>query len=109
MADETLQPPTPIWRNLPERFHEALSDAAGRLDDELPGAGVEVDPYRMLHVLLDLEIDALELARTAMRDDGLIPSTRGGRVIWFDLSADLGRFLRQRLGLPESSGAPRRP
>lgn len=96
--DEPLPPPTPIWKDQPGRFQEAIARSAQAVQEGVP----ERDPYRMLDVLVNLERNALECARIALKEEGLYPTLAAGRVYWLDLAGVIGKHLRARVGLPES-------
>lgn len=102
-TDKPLPPPTPIWVTDPARFQDAIAKSL----DEARAGLTEVDPYRMLDVLVNLERNALECARIALSADGLFPTLHAGRTYWFEIAGDIAKWLRQRVGLPESAPPPR--
>jgi len=85
---------------LQKLYDQMVREDAGRRAGETPGA--QQPPFDVgaaFRGMIELEMRALELARTELRAEGMVPWTPAGLLLWLPLAKQISQHLRGRLGM----------
>lgn len=87
-----------VWQRLEERLVTRIDQGLARI--QAGAAAAPPDGSALLGLLVQIEVEALTIAREEMRRDGLLPTLPSGQKMCFEIARAFSDYLRQRLGMP---------